>query len=333
MMGGKMRFLLLFIGLALLSLVVYQTGPQKIFGGIKRLGLKLSIILLPYLCVYILDAIGWRITLQSYGEKIKFFHLFSARMAGETINIITPTAYLGGEPVKAYILQAYHVPLIDGLASVVTAKSLMLISHILFILLGLGAATLRLHERGTILSPALSIVFLMVVAMGLFMATQRRGVFSSLLTFCEKIGVEIPFLKKNETSLKSLDKAISDFYGTDKRGVWLSLLFFSLGWMVGIFEVFLLFFFLGIPLDLTTALAIESLAGVIKGGASFIPGSIGAQEGGNILLFLAFGFSEVDGMTFSVVRRIRELLWITFGLVSLTRYGMKLIPWGSKEKG
>ena len=59
----------------------------------------------------------------------------------------------------------------------------------------------------------------------------------------------------------------------------------------------------------------------IKGGAFFIPGSLGAQDGGNLLLLKAFGYSDVTGMTFALLRRFRELVWIGIGLLCLATLG------------
>ena len=59
----------------------------------------------------------------------------------------------------------------------------------------------------------------------------------------------------------------------------------------------------------------------IKGGSFFIPGSLGAQDGGNVLLLQAFGYSDVTGMAFALLRRFRELVWIGIGLLCLAMVG------------
>jgi uncharacterized membrane protein YbhN (UPF0104 family) len=56
------------------------------------------------------------------------------------------------------------------------------------------------------------------------------------------------------------------------------------------------------------------LSGVAKLAAVIVPGSLGIQEGGQVLIFVAFGFSASLAMTFSLLRRGREILWIGFGL-------------------
>ena len=66
--------------------------------------------------VYGLEAWGWRLTLGAYAGKVGFLHLFAIRMAGETVNVTTPAAYIGGEPLKAYWLKRYGVPMVEGIS-------------------------------------------------------------------------------------------------------------------------------------------------------------------------------------------------------------------------
>jgi glycosyltransferase 2 family protein len=56
-------------------------------------------------------------------------------------------------------------------------------------------------------------------------------------------------------------------------------------------------------------------------GTFFIPGSLGAQDGGNVVLLKAFGYSDFTGITFALLRRFRELAWIELGLHCLALIG------------
>jgi len=58
-----------------------------------------------------------------------------------------------------------------------------------------------------------------------------------------------------------------------------------------------------------------------RAGPDIIPGSLGAQDGGNVLLLRAFGDSDVAGITFALLRRFRELVWIGLGLMCLAMMG------------
>jgi len=91
-------------------------------------------------------------------------------------------------------------------------------------------------------------------------------------------------------------------------------------------EVFVILHFLGGPTSILSAFSIGALAVFIKGGSFFIPGSLGAQDGGNVLLLQAFGYSDVTGLTFALLRRFRELVWIGIGLVCLATIGKHAKP-------
>jgi len=74
----------------------------------------------------------------------------------------------------------------------------------------------------------------------------------------------------------------------------------------------------------------EALSGVAKLAALFVPGSLGIQEGGQVLIFVAFGLGAPLAMTFSLLRRGRELLWVGFGLVLFHHQALR---WMRQSKG
>jgi hypothetical protein len=95
--------------------------------------------------------------------------------------------------------------------------------------------------------------------------------------------------------------------------------------MVGATETYLILYFLGLPVDVFTAVAIEAMAVFVKGGTAFIPGSVGGQEAGNVLLLVAFGYTGAAGVTYAIVRRIREIFWIAFGLWALAAENRRVV--------
>lgn len=76
------------------------------------------VILIPSLIMYVIEAYGWRMVLGPSAQAVPFWRLLAIRTAGEVVNMTTPTAYLGGEPLKAYLLKSYNVPIAEGAASV-----------------------------------------------------------------------------------------------------------------------------------------------------------------------------------------------------------------------
>src|SRR5439155_658056 len=131
---------------------------------------------------------------------VPFGALFSARLAGEAFNLTTPTASVGGEAVKAWLIR-HHAPLEEALPSVIVAKTTITIAQGLLLIAGLPCA-----------------------------------------------------------------------------------------WAL-------------LPHD-----------------SPLVPASIGALEGGHVAIFTALGLGGTWGMSFSIVRRIREATWIGIGFLALAAY-------------
>jgi uncharacterized protein (TIRG00374 family) len=276
--------------------------------------------------MYALEAYGWRMTLGRYARIVPFWRLLAIRTAGEVVNMTTPTAYVGGEPLKAYLLKQYGVPMVDGLASVVTAKTTMTIAPIGFILVGMVMGFWVLGTGGSPGKTAMATmvsVGLLAFGVGGFVLIQRRGIFSSLLWVLRKIGVAIKALDRHEERLLELDRTIAAFYVKNRSGFLMSVLLFFLGWLVETIEVFVMLRVLGEPATIKASIAIGALSVFIKGGAFFIPGSLGAQDAGNLLLVTTFGYGDVAGITFALLRRFRELVWVLIGLVCLGIMGKR----------
>lgn len=319
----KVKIALLTIGVVGFAFLLYKLDARAVYQDISQLGWYFSLILLPYILVFALDTIGWRYAFNEYAPGLGFMGLFAARMAGESINCITPSGYIGGEPVKAYLLKSYDVPLVDGMASVVISRTIMTIAQALFVLIGIVVALSRLQDTGLLLSVALGTILFGIPLVVLISLSKKKGLFTAVYNLLKRFNIRIQALEEREESLKELDDNISQFYSSNKKGFYLCFLFYFLGWLAGVIEVYLILTLIGVPIDPLGALIIESLFTVARTAASFIPGSLGGQEGGVLLIFLALHLTMQAGMSFCVIRRIREALWIGTGLLVLARWEEK----------
>lgn len=320
-----LRYFLLALGLAVLGFLVWHIGPSHIYDAASQLGpVTLLIILIPSVLMYVIEAYGWKIVLGPAGKAVPFWRLLTIRTAGEVVNMTTPTAYLGGEPLKAYLLRKHNVPIAEGAASVVIAKTTMTIAEVCFILAGIALGFWILgagSSAGQTITAALVSVGLLVCSIAGFVFIQHRGLFASILSIVKKLGVRIRALEAQEEHLRSIDQTILNFYRHHKRAFLASTGVYLFGWLAESLEVFGIIYFLGGSVSFLAAISIGALAVFIKGGSFFIPGSLGAQDAGNLLLLQAFGYSDVTGITFALLRRFRELVWIALGLLCLTLVG------------
>lgn len=323
--GARWQLLLVIVGLGLFGLLIYGAGPARVFQAFCRLGWLTPLIVLPYLASYVLDTLGWWWVLsRCFGGPAdalspvpSFLRLFAVRAAGEAVNAVTPTAYFGGEPVKAWLLARHGVPLARGLASVLVSKTALMLTQGLFVLLGLLVAMGRWQTAvPTWAAAGIGGALALLVAVAVI-GIQRHGLFTLLLGLSRRLSGRKSLLARWEAEVTALDGLLRDFYGKRPGAFLVCCVLHFLGWLAGCFEVFLTLRLLGAPVDFAAAFSIEALSSVAKLAALVVPGSLGVQEGGQVAIFVAFGLGAPLAMTFSLLRRGRELLWVGFGLTVL----------------
>lgn len=316
----KKQAILLILGLALLIYLVAQTGWHQIWDQITRLKWNLIPIVLVYALVYTFDTLGWKFSFRKQYPTVSFFNLFWIRLAGEAVNNTTPTGYVGGEPVKAYMLRSFDVSTPESFASLVAAKTTLTLSQILFIVFGLAAAFIELDLSLTFkIVMSFMLIFLTVLVL-LFMVFQQKGMFTSIAKMLSRLNIGQNAISKRMEKIKELESHLADFYKSSRRQFIFSFSFHFLGWLAGVLEIYLIVLFLELPLNLLDAFMIETLHQLLRGLAFWVPGNIGTQEGGNFFIFTLFGLSGAVGLSVSLIRRIRELIWAVLGWGILILY-------------
>ena len=313
----KFKILLLIIGCAILLALIYKVGPSTIYHHLSILKWKVLLIFLPYFLVFALDTLGWKYSFKD--NKTTFRNLLVTRLAGESVNTIIPSATFAGEPLKAYFLKRHNISMVDGMASVVISRAIMTMSQILFVMIGVVFLLFKLNVSGSRLISSIAIILLGIPIIMLIIFIQRQGVFAFLLKLLRRFRIKIRYIEEREERLIELDKNIYQFYSHNKKKAFYSFVYYFLGWVAGLIEVFLILYLLNIPIDTVSAYIIESLSTAAKGVTSFIPGSVGGQEGGIIAIFVSLKLSASIALTFGILRRLRELIWTGAGLLVLSK--------------
>ena len=301
--------MLFVVGVAMLAAVVVDNDPAAIAASIARLGWRLVIILLfPFVLVSLFDTFGWRFAFPS--DRAGFGRLVLARLAGEAFNAVTPTATLGGEAVKAWLLRG-RVPTDEAVSSVIVAKTTITIGQGLLLLLGVTLAWTSLAADSAILTAMEWLVALEVLALGGFVIAQTRGILTRSGRLLARVG--LPRLDGHAT-LGRIDHVLATFYRQRPGRLALSLGCHFVAWLLGAVEAWLMLWFLDMPVSLVTATIIEAFGTGIRFATFVVPGSVGVLEGGYAATFAALGFGSTAGVAFSLVRRIREVFWVAVGL-------------------
>jgi len=314
-----LNLILLAVALCFLLAMLRQIGWSNPALSIREVGSCAPLILIPYGVSTILVALAWRVLLPVTENRPTLWRLCLLRLAGESLNQLTPAASLGGEPFKALRLQAGGVPWQEAVASLVIQKGLLVLSLVLYILMAIALVPFVLPDGHPGLGGLLAGVLVLGGLGATFVAVQRSNPCSLLIRCLKKFGLTSALIRGREAELETLDARLAGFYRAHPGRILAASALFLLSWLPQSAEVFLIFFLMKHPLGWGSALCLDGLAMLFTGLGFMIPASLGVQDGGNLLLALGFRLGAALGVAFSIIRRVREAVWLAVGLVVVAR--------------
>ncbi|MBK17850.1 MAG: hypothetical protein CMM52_03295 [Rhodospirillaceae bacterium] len=316
-----MRFLkvaFLLIGVSLLVAIVINTDLRGAIELIAKMSWGIGIILGLFFVAFLGDVLAWQLTLRSSVGVVWFCRLWLVRMIGEAFNYTLPAGGMGGEPVKAVLLKRYfRIDYDAAIASLILIKTVNLIALIAFLSVGFGLMHLSAAVDPSLRSIAGIGLLILVFAITAFFAVQRFGLISAFATSLNK-SKGWPWVENAAAKISDVEIHFKDFYGRSGAKFLGSLFVAFAVWCIGVAEIYATLHLLGFPVSMSQAWVIEAAAQLIRSGTFFIPASIGAQEGIFVIMCGIFTGSPTSGLAAALVRRIREIVWVSAGFLLST---------------
>ena len=309
--------ILLTIGGGLFVALLAWQGFGSVVSTLMAAGWGLAVVAAFHLLPLVLDAGAISVMFDRRRKEVTELDAVFARWIGESVNSLLPAGQIGGPVMMVRQLSQRGLRMRDAAAAITVSTTLQALAQIVFAMLGLllfgaSAAHGAMQDLQTAALIATGVLAAMII--GFYMA-QRRGLFGKALRVVSKV-----FGKRDWSALTTradaVDVAVRELY--DQRGKVAASFALSLaGWIIGTVEVWLALRFLGHPVGWVDALLLESLGQAIRGAAFAIPGSLGIQEGGYLLLAPLVGLPPEAALALSLVKRARELLLGLPGLLYL----------------
>jgi uncharacterized protein (TIRG00374 family) len=311
------RLFFLALGLGLFGLVLTQADLNAVADHVGRLGWAGAIgipavSLLPILA----DTLSWQVLFTPPRTDWGWFiDLWKIRTVGTAVSKLTPLVGAAGEPVKAVMLKRiYGVPYREGIASLVVAKTANLIALVVFLAIGMALAfAADRFPEGYRLAAAIGFAAL-AFSIGTVFAVQRLRLSSALGTWVSRRwpGRRI---SRALDHLHDMDDRLVHAYTRDRARFLVATFVTFLNWVLGVVELYLIFWFMGHPVSVVEAIVITAAVELVRFGTFFIPASIGAEEATLSLIVTSITGEAGLGLAVAFVRRYRELLWIGVGVL------------------
>ena len=304
------------IAVAFYAWFLTHYGPGQVIGYVRMAGWGLALTISLEALARIANTFGWRVTIEDYPPKLRFAELFAARIGGEAIDYVTPSAQLGGQFVMAVdVREKLRMPV--GLATVVVASLAEAVGQIVFVSIALVISLRLIPVAGDLYWSIVGGFALAVALAGGFLFVQMKRPFSHLWRAATKFDFTRINTDEIRGSADETDAVLLDFYARNRGRFVGSCLCYAAAWSFGPLEIYILLRLLHQPASLQLALLVEAVGLLIERATFLIPAKLVSQEGGKALILGMLGYPPGIGFAVGFLRRIKEMVWVLFGLLAL----------------
>jgi putative membrane protein len=309
---------LLAAGVLLFAGVLISQGLTAVLSTLAVAGWGLPLVALIHLLPLALDAASIRVMFDKTEVRSSLRDAILARWVGESANSFLPAGPIGGPVVMSRYFAQRGMSMKDAAAGVTVSTTLQALAQLVFALMGvamLGAHATNPSSEHAIRTPLLVAGGVVMFCLTGFYLAQRNGLFGKLVRMLRRFAGQRD-LAKLISQADAIDHAVQAAYGRRGRAV-ASFVLSLAGWVIGTVEVFVILQLLQFPVGWGDALMLESLGQAIRAAGFAIPGSLGIQEGGFLLLAPLVGMRPETALALSLAKRSREVILGLPGLLYL----------------
>lgn len=320
-MRPVLRLLTLLLGVAILAWLLAYADLAAIFAVIGHIGWGFIAILLARAATVVVDCAAWQALIPP-GERLRFVAMLPLRWIGESINTTLPAGQVGGDVIRARLLQQRVPEPARGAASVAVDFCLSLFAQILFTLLGFVLLAASGDTAGW-WAVAVSAAAVPVFAIGSWELLVRRRLLAAAEGWAARIGQ-----RRLAAWLQSVGTALA-LLSEGRFALALSLSLHITSFLMHAAEVWLTLYLMGAAVGVGAAILLESLGLAARSVAFIIPSGWGAQEASLVALAAVAGLSTDTALALGLIKRAREFAMGLPGLAAWAlaeRGGRSAIP-------
>jgi uncharacterized protein (TIRG00374 family) len=315
MTSGARRAVWASVGLALLAILIYGSGPARIATDLQSVGRGLVIVIAIEFVVDGFHTLGWWYTFPPDTRRGTYWMLYFVRLAGTALNQTIPAASMGGEPAKVFLLEP-HFPVATSIATVMTSSLIFSLSKAVFIAFGMIVTWHRVQlPHGFVVAVVIGFLATLTGIL-VFLFLQLRGLTSAAHRIVARLPIPARWIESLERLAPGVDDEIRAFYRSRPRDLALAAVSHMGAFICGVVQVWLLLGWLGLSRSLGTSLAIESFSMLLGFVMFAVPGAIGVQEGGMLLAFAVLGLPAAAGLSTGIAFRLTSIVGAAAGLLT-----------------
>jgi putative membrane protein len=290
------------IGLAIWLLLANDL--DTVLRAFAAVGWGLAAMILVRLCILFMCGGAWSLLLRRQNPP-GMLAFQSIRFIREAINVMLPVATVGGDIIGGRLIRFFGVSASLSAASILVDLLLQASGQAVFALLG---ALLLAQVAGAEGLVQFVLAGLGVAAIGLigFFLVQRLG---GIRLVERAIAFVLNRLARSGGQAMeglNIHGALNAIWA-DPKAVGAAFVLHVLAWLIGVLEIWIALACMGSNATLADAAIIESLGQALRGAAFPVPGAIGVQEGGFVILGAALGIGPDIAIALSFAKRVPDI--------------------------
>ena len=303
-------------GAGLAAALVAASGWRAILASLAGVGWAIVPFVLFHLLQLAASALAWRVLAGGASMRLSLRTVFVLRWVREGVNNLLPGAQIGGEVVAVRLLRRRGEALVASVASVTADLTMEMLTQIGFTLFCLALLLAEVGHAGPKAGAIHAILAGAVLALAGgagFLALQLGGGLRRLEDLLVRLSARFGW--EGVAGLAGLHAALAGLWRR-RRVVAVAASWHGLSWLLGGVEVWIALRALGHALPLTACTAIEGVGQALKAAGFAVPGALGVQEGGYVLVCGFYGLPAQAGVALSLLKRGREIVFGVPGLLA-----------------
>jgi uncharacterized protein (TIRG00374 family) len=314
-------------GAALIGGLIYISGPRLVFQEIRDVGVWGLLAVVGTVFSSLASWLAsWAILLRGADIRVSPISLARALVAGYAVSYVTPSMYLGGEPVRAYLVSKdAGVVMPRVMATVIVERMLGTLALLIFASIGgffaLVSPQLSLTDKRAVVI-AIGVVALLLFT-GILSFARDYQWFSRTVRFAARLlpGQRrvLEFAARVATMEAEAHRAFAGRFGYTL----VAFLFQILTIFINYLRPQVFFYFTQRTIFTVPQLSLYfTLNAFLTAFFWITPGGLGIAEGGRMGIFTLIGVRPSGAIAYSVLYRFAELLFVGLGGYFLIRRGL-----------
>jgi len=311
--------ILFLLGVGAFFYLVWKLGWQQLLKSLIHIGWWWVPIILLSVTWQFCHSMAWHQIIRSQGYNPSPFRLLKLKFVSEAINMIAPSANVGGDMVRAYLIKN-EIPLTTAISSVMVDKTIDNFNRMFFNIAGLMVTAFFIPIPQTWIWACIGLVSLIFIFNSLLVLVQVKGFAKSVKKIARFIPPLRRALEKREEKLDALAEELHRIYLKSPARILAASGWHFMGRLLGLVEIWLVLRLLLAPVSFAGAYYIAAIANMINSAFFLVPGQWGVAEGAQALILKTLGYTAAAGLSLGIIRRIRRLFLTGAGLLIFALY-------------